>query len=449
MAGKAQKAWDALNERQRTYMHVLFDHDQAAEEQRAADWASGRTMDDRTPAAEWRWIDVVTPGSRLTSVQQDLAKRDVRDPGVGSTLAALTRAGLIEHEEIPRGRGRAVRAKMTRTGRAAVRAAIKAAPGRRTGELAVWSWEILVRLWTADGAEVRAGGPAVERAFLDRRPPLAVQHGYPNYTISDAGRDHYRQHWARYQQLYPQVVAPDPDPGADPWPATAQRTLAGLHGAVDDAVAGRRAAFERHLRAEADTAKATQPVKALEPSGEWERLLADQDRQTRDLAAEHARARAEMAARHYAQAEARIGPAIGAYLHGALAAYTVSVNNTLFDTEVAAAIQRAAADASPEWALPPRPVPCGLHNVDSDLGAAWDTAAGVRTRRRPLPQQMTEAGRRAVGRGRYRTFIPDDPKPPPLDAGLEHAWALARAVDAEVSDGALRRSLYPPVRDSQ
>ncbi|MGW7314672.1 hypothetical protein [Streptomyces sp. NPDC054865] len=50
MAGKAQTAWDPLNERQRAYLHVLFDHDRAAEEQRAADWASGRTMDDRTAA---------------------------------------------------------------------------------------------------------------------------------------------------------------------------------------------------------------------------------------------------------------------------------------------------------------------------------------------------------------------------------------------------------------
>ncbi|MBT2460001.1 hypothetical protein [Streptomyces sp. ISL-86] len=203
MAGKAQAAWDALNERQRAYMHVLYDHDQAAEEQRAADWAAGRTLDDRTPASQWRWIDVVTPGTKLTSVQRHLAKRDVRDPGVGSTLAALARAGLIELEEVPRGRSRAVRAKTTRTGRAAVRTAIKAAPGRRTGELADWSWEILVRLWQADGAQIRSGGPAVERTFLDRKPPLAVQHEYPWYSITEAGREHYRQGWARYAQLFP------------------------------------------------------------------------------------------------------------------------------------------------------------------------------------------------------------------------------------------------------
>jgi hypothetical protein len=36
-----------------------------------------------------RWIDVVTPGTKLTSVQRALALRDVRDDGTGSTLQAL------------------------------------------------------------------------------------------------------------------------------------------------------------------------------------------------------------------------------------------------------------------------------------------------------------------------------------------------------------------------
>ncbi|MER6253720.1 hypothetical protein ABT224_20420 [Streptomyces sp. NPDC001584] len=449
MAGKAQAAWDGLNERQRSYLHVLFEHDQAAEEQRAADWASGRTMDDRTPAAEWRWIDVVTPGTKLTSVQRDLAKRDVRDPGVGSTLAALARAGLIEHEEVPRGRGRAVRAKLTRTGRAAVRAAIKAAPGRRTGELADWSWEILVRLWKADGAVIRAGGPAVERTFLDRRPPLAVQHEYPYYSISEAGRDHYRQSWARYAQLYPWIAAPDPEPGADPWPAAAQKELTRLRTAVDEAAADREVSFHRRLGSEREVARVRLEGRPRELSGEWEQLLAEQAQQVHELAAAHAQAREETAARHYREAEARLGPAIGAYVHGVLAAYRLQVENQLFDGAVTEAIEQAAAGAGTDWELPPRPPLCGLHDVDSALGGAWDTAAGIRTRRRPLPKQMTEPGRRTVGRGRYRSLIPDDPEPPPLEARLEQAWALARTADGQVSDGALRRSLHPPAQGAQ
>lgn len=441
---KAKAAWDGLNERQRAYLHVLYDHDRAAEEQQATVWASGHTMDERRPAAEWRWIDVVTPGSRLTSVQRALAQRDVRDPGVGSTLAALARAGLIEHDEVPRGRGRAVRAKMTRLGRAAVRAARKTAPGRRTGELADWSWEILGRLWTADGAQVRAGGVAVERALLDRRPPLAVQHAYPWYSITDAGREHYREHWARYAELHPHVAAPDPEPGADPWPPTAQKVLDQLKRAVEAAVVDRRAAFHRQREAEADAEMAApRPGKAGEPVGEWERLAALQAEQVRVLAARHARARAEMAARHYADAEARIGPAIGAFVHGTLTAYTLSASNVLFDGAVAEAISAAAGAAGTDWALPPRPDPCGLHDVDTALGEAWDTAAGVRVRRRPLPKQMTEPASR---RGRYGTLRPADPEPPPLEARLQKAWALARITAAEVADGTLRRALYPPTR---
>ncbi|MGW7314671.1 hypothetical protein [Streptomyces sp. NPDC054865] len=386
-----------------------------------------------------------TPGTKLTSVQRALAQRDVRDPGVGSTLAALARAGLIEHEEVPRGRGRAVRAKLTRTGRAAVRASLKAPPGRRTGELADWSWEILVRLWKADGAEVRAGGPATERALLDRKPPLATQHAYPWYTITEAGRDHYRQNWARYARLHPLVSAPDPDSGADPWPATAQRAITALERAVEAAYADRREAFHRQRATEADAEKATrQPGKATEPSGEWERLAALQAEQVRVLAARHARARTEMAARHYADADARIGPAIGAFVHGALTAYTVSADNVLFDGAVAEAIARAAAAAGTDRVLPPRPAPCGLHDVDTALGEAWDTAAGVRTRRRPLPTQMTDPAPR---RGRYR-LVRATPEPPPLEARLERAWALAHATAAQVTNGALRRALHPPTRGS-
>ncbi|MEU2453856.1 hypothetical protein ABZ605_27735 [Streptomyces sp. NPDC012765] len=445
MTGKAQAAWNSLNPRQQAYLHVLFHHDQAAEEQRAADRASGQTMDDWTPAAEWRWIDVVTPGTKLTSVQRALAQRDVRDPGVGSTLAALARAGLIEHDDVPRGRGRAVRAKMTRTGRAAVRTSLKAPPGRRTGELADWSWEILVRLWKADGAEVRAGGPAAERALLDRKPPLATQHAYPWYTITEAGRDHYRQNWARYAQLYPHVAAPDPDPGADPWPAAAQKALDRLRHAIDAALEDRRAAFHRQLQAEADASKARPPGGAAETSGEWERLVADQAQQLQDLTAAHARARAEMAARHYADAETRIGPAIGAYVHGALAAYEVSMENVLFDDAVATAMDQAAAAAGEPWDLPRRPAPCGLHDVDSALGEAWDTAAGVRVRGRPLPRQMTEPPQR---RGRYRALVRADPQPPPLEPRLEQAWALARATAGQLNGGTLRRSLHPPIRQN-
>ncbi|MEU9416064.1 hypothetical protein [Streptomyces sp. NPDC048272] len=67
-----------------------------------------------------------------------------------------------------------------------------------------------------------------------------------------------------------------------------------------------------------------------------------------------------MAARHYADADARIGLAIGAYVHGVLTAYTVAVENLLFDDAVTEAIGQAAADAGTQGVLPLRPVPCGF-----------------------------------------------------------------------------------------
>ncbi|MEV8335643.1 hypothetical protein [Streptomyces niveus] len=77
---------------------------------------------------------MVTPGAKLTSVQRALALRDVRDDGAGSTLQALQRYGLIEvRDEVaegPRGKSRTVEVKLTRAGRAAVRAGVRVgAPG--------------------------------------------------------------------------------------------------------------------------------------------------------------------------------------------------------------------------------------------------------------------------------------------------------------------------------
>ncbi|MEU8478120.1 hypothetical protein [Streptomyces hygroscopicus] len=141
MATKAQAAWDALNERQQTYMTVLYDHDQAVEAARAQDAAAGHYDD--TPASVWRWIDVVTPGTKLTPVQRALARQDVRDDGTGSTLQALQRYGLIEVQdevtETRRGKARTVKVKLTRAGRAAVRAGTKEPGRRRAGELSEYA----------------------------------------------------------------------------------------------------------------------------------------------------------------------------------------------------------------------------------------------------------------------------------------------------------------------
>ncbi|MFE3629358.1 hypothetical protein [Streptomyces goshikiensis] len=191
VASKAQQAWDGLNERQWTYMTVLYDHDQAAESARAQDAAAGYYDD--TPASVWRRIDVVGPSRQqadLRAAGTGPARR-ARD-GAGSTLQALQRYGLIEvHDEVVetrRGTSRTVQATLTRAGRAAVRAGTQEPGRRRPGELSEYAWERLVRLGRADPGTVRIWGYNTE-----------------------AGREHYRTRWARYAVLYTDIAAPDPN----------------------------------------------------------------------------------------------------------------------------------------------------------------------------------------------------------------------------------------------
>ena len=46
--------WQELNERQRAYLRALYDCDQAKEAERRE--RASRGFYDRTPAADWRWI---------------------------------------------------------------------------------------------------------------------------------------------------------------------------------------------------------------------------------------------------------------------------------------------------------------------------------------------------------------------------------------------------------
>ncbi|MCZ0983914.1 hypothetical protein O1L60_44935 [Streptomyces diastatochromogenes] len=269
MASKAQAAWDALNTRQRTYMTVLYDHDQAVETARAQDAAAGYY--DNTPASVWRWIDVVTPGTKLTSVQRALALRDVRDDGTGSTLQALQRYGLIEVEdevvETRRGKSRTVKAKLTLAGRAAVRAGTQEPGRRRRGELTEYAWERLVRLWKADPGTVSIWGHNTYEALVSRPSPPYAEGRHGDYRITEAGREHYRRLWARYAVLYPDVAAPDPDGGADPWPAEVQRALDRLRGAIEVAGRARWSAHRRWEEAQKDAGRPPRVRKGPTPSG--------------------------------------------------------------------------------------------------------------------------------------------------------------------------------------
>ncbi|PZT71462.1 hypothetical protein [Streptomyces sp. AC1-42T] len=424
MASRAQAAWDALNERQRAYMTVLYDHDQAAETARAQDAAAGYYDD--TPASVWRWIDVVTPGTKLTSVQRALALKDVRDDGTGSTLQALQRYGLIEVRdemvEARRGKSRRVTVKLTRAGRAAVRAGTREPGRRRAGELSEYAWERLVRLWRADPGTVRIWGHNTEAALVTRPDPPYAEGRHGDYRITEAGREHYRTRWARYAVLYPDVAAPDPEGAPEPWSAELQRTLDRMKFAVDLAHRAEWTAHRRWEEAEKDVGKHTASQEP-EAEAQWCALLLEQ-----------ARARAALALAHREQATREAVVAIRRYAHALCAAFTASVEGSPAGADLTAAVV-AAADAgqdSPKVAQPPL---CGLHRVDSAVQEAYGTLAGTRVRRRPLPKQMQPTA---------RSVWKDWTDPPAHDLVVRRLQDLAWTVASYVDGGALRRELHPP-----
>ncbi|HEY8978245.1 MAG TPA: hypothetical protein VIU15_01530 [Streptomyces sp.] len=245
--------WGKLNARQQTYLTVIYNADQAAEENQKGgvfDWGK------RPPASEWRWQTFSLEASPeivgRTAIQYALASKDAHDQGAGSTLAALRRRELIEVTNdfvrtmiglIPR-----VRVKLTTLGRATARAGLGhiAPKSPPRGLLSEWLWSNLVRLYRAgpDGrpSESPRGTPYEERApsykalhFLEmsRREgrlaetkPVRTGETYEAHPpgsghilyrteyrvfLTDAGRAHYERHVRCYAELWPDVEAPVPE----------------------------------------------------------------------------------------------------------------------------------------------------------------------------------------------------------------------------------------------
>jgi hypothetical protein len=113
----AWAAWDGLNERQRTYLSVLFEADQDLEAEQRRRAARGQFTS--APARAWRRIDF---NASMGPVLRALESRGVYDSGAGSTLAALRSRGLIDTETMPGVLHDQVSVWLTRAGRAAVRA---------------------------------------------------------------------------------------------------------------------------------------------------------------------------------------------------------------------------------------------------------------------------------------------------------------------------------------
>ncbi|MFE3378741.1 hypothetical protein [Streptomyces anulatus] len=233
-ASKAQRAWDELNERQRTYLRALYTEDQGLEAEHQRNGALGRFS--RAPASVWRRIYL---SGAYAPTPRALRSLGVWESGAGSTLVALADRGLIERGTTDAWESFAL---LTRAGRAAARAGLGIGPAQRKEpwELSEWLWRELAKVAGADEEGLPSGelfgsaGLYLVEGHTTRgnRPYLAVRSTHVEYTprdhngkpypynstrevrryvFTEAGRAHYVEHGPAYREWYPEIDAPELD----------------------------------------------------------------------------------------------------------------------------------------------------------------------------------------------------------------------------------------------
>lgn len=163
-----------------------------------------------------------------TRIQERLREAGVHDPGVGSSVAALERRGLIIAYrdrvyidglgDVPR-----TRVEMTRRGRAAVRGAlgVHREAGPPAPLLSSWLWKIMVRVARAgaqgvDGSLAGRGphylavgqspdGRTPSRGFIVLRHPDGVAYGPHRWFLTESGQRHVTDYLDAYRGLYPGI----------------------------------------------------------------------------------------------------------------------------------------------------------------------------------------------------------------------------------------------------
>lgn len=228
--------WADLNERQQEYMKVIYEVDQLQEQ-----YEKQRAAMDRysRPADQWRYMEYADTYTGYTPFKRRLIEKGLVDQGTGSTFEALRERELIlikyDH---------AVLVRLTTKGRKLVRQAIGYQPQKKmpTGTLQEWHWKALIEAWKAgDDGIVPDGRGYYARigwnTWLRLRDykvhgenePLAEEKSIritwhkneaiglvTSYTqeirmmITAFGKEYYRENWARYRELYPDVQAPEP-----------------------------------------------------------------------------------------------------------------------------------------------------------------------------------------------------------------------------------------------
>jgi len=360
-------------------------------------------------------------------LQERLMWRGWDNQGNGSTLAALTRRGLIEHDSRPTRYGFMHTIRLTREGRAAARAGSSLTPGGpRKAALGQRSWEVLALLWAAGlrGEPLKWGySTTIERALIDKHVPPLARTVPGGYEITDRGRDFYREHYAAHTAAHPEVRAMHPDGAeAEPWPAAADTMLAQHRQLYRSLLTAWKDASTAQQAAEQEAAVPPPKVPVGMPAA-----VAALAEARHKVWCETAEQRSVLAATQAEDLSARAAHAARAYASAALTAYRAAIarSNPVDDL--------APPTPDPEaWDEPPllAPPETGIHAIDTKAQKLHAVVVGQpRKRRGPAPTRRTRRGRVRV------TQAPSDEPGAAL-------YALADYLHGHLQGGELLRRLH-------
>lgn len=233
--------WEDLNERQQAYMKCIYETDQEQEEHERGTWNCGGRP---RPASVWRWIEYGTFYGVPSPLKMKIFLRKIQDEGTGSTFDALERRGLItckytwERKNGEQIEERFLMVQITKEGRKLVRSAIgeqskKALP---PGTLREWHWKAMAMAWKGRPEGVMAAGgwygdygrigwntwlrlrDYKNGALVEEYTTVGEYRSASGGTLdihwirlTSLGEQYYKENWARYWEMYPEVEAPEPE----------------------------------------------------------------------------------------------------------------------------------------------------------------------------------------------------------------------------------------------
>ena len=259
------------------------------------------------------------------------------------------------------------------------------------------------------------------RARAHRQARAAAGPARDRYEITERGRDFYREHYAAHVAAHPDVRAPHPDgTEAEPWPPQADEILARHWHYYRALCAQWENARDAYQAAEKEAGAAPPEVPGILPAA-----VAEQAAARHQMWTGTARQRAELAAAHAEDVEARAVRASRAYAVAALAAVRAAA---LRSNPLDMLQPPGDTDDWDEQRLAP-PAETGIFAIDAEARKLHAAAVGA-----PLPRR----GPAPKGRSRSARLAAAKPELP----GSQYA-ALADFLRGHTSGGALIRRLYP------